>query len=65
MRVSQPSPCVCLWSQALDPLVFPSGGVFFETEEVQRAGVQPVIVHNNFIFGVQQKIRRFKERGLW
>lgn len=53
------------WSQALDPLVFPSGGVFFETEEVQRAGVQPVIVHNNFIFGVEQKIRRFKERGLW
>ena len=52
--------------QVLDPLLYPSGGVFFETDELQRAGIQqPAIVHNNFIFGVDNKIQRFKDRGLW
>ena len=49
----------------LDPLLFPSGGIYFRTNEHQRHGVTPALVHNNYVIGRNKKIARFKEHGLW
>lgn len=42
--------------------LFPSGKIYF-TESYRN--MSPIIVHNNYIVGVQKKIARFKTYGLW
>ena len=47
--------------QGLDTTKFPSGDLYFD--KGQRKGV--IIVHNNFIVGYENKVKRFKSVGLW
>jgi hypothetical protein len=49
----------------LDPLVFPTGGIFFKGREPQKRGVSPALVHNNYLIGHAAKVDRFKANGLW
>lgn len=49
----------------LPPLLFPDGKRFFEQNLTQKHGVKPVIIHNNWITGKQNKIDRFQAWGLW
>jgi len=49
----------------LDQYLFPYGKIFFETMEVQRHKVTPVVVHNNYIQGIGRKVERFKQQKLW
>lgn len=51
--------------QVLDPVLFPTGGVYFVSKEPQARGVEPVLVHNNFLIGRDLKIQRFRDFGLW
>ncbi|XP_047335623.1 UDP-D-xylose:L-fucose alpha-1,3-D-xylosyltransferase MGP4-like [Impatiens glandulifera] len=50
----------------LPQVAFPTGGVFFlnKTWAQQNKGKQ-AIIHNNYIVGFQNKIKRFQEYGLW
>lgn len=45
----------------LDQRLFPDGNVYFNHNIRDDA----LVVHNNFICGLQAKIARFKEHGLW
>lgn len=45
----------------LPSALFPNGMIFFE----QNASQTPIIVHNNYIVGNEEKIQRFQSRGLW
>jgi len=51
----------------LDPFKFVGGGVYFQSNLFLLEGQlpPPVMIHNNFIFGMDKKIGRFKEHGLW
>jgi len=40
---------------------FPNGYIYYQ-EKIRE---NPVIVHNNFMVGVDTKIQKFKEEGLW
>eukprot|EP00475_Leptophrys_vorax_P016497 TRINITY_DN2293_c0_g1_i5.p1 TRINITY_DN2293_c0_g1~~TRINITY_DN2293_c0_g1_i5.p1 ORF type:complete len:1039 (-),score=270.87 TRINITY_DN2293_c0_g1_i5:136-3252(-) len=44
---------------------FPDGRSFFEELLPQRTGVSPVVIHNNWIVGIENKIHRFKNWGMW
>jgi hypothetical protein len=52
---------VFLWKNNL----FPDGKAFFENQLPHKQGVWPVIIHNNWIVGIDKKIQRFKDWGLW
>lgn len=45
----------------LDPNMFPNGHVYYKLNNKKDA----VIVHNNHMIGIQTKINKFKEEGLW
>ena len=49
----------------LGPLQFPSGGVYYVLQEPQRQGIEPVLVHNNFLIGRDLKIQRFRDHAQW
>jgi len=53
----------------LNPVRYPSGGVFFEHHDrvygSEGMGIDPVMVHNNFLVGKGKKVERFKRHGLW
>jgi hypothetical protein len=40
---------------------FPSGNLYFDFQQRQHT----VVVHNNFMQGAHEKIKRFKSNGLW
>jgi hypothetical protein len=44
---------------------FPDGRSFFEKNIPQKQGVQPVVIHNNWIIGEENKVERFKSWGYW
>lgn len=44
---------------------FPDGRSFFEEQLPQRQGIWPVVIHNNWIKGTNNKIARFKQWNLW
>lgn len=44
---------------------FPDGKAFFEDQLPLKQGVWPVIVHNNWILGVENKKHRFEDWNLW
>lgn len=41
--------------------LFPNGHIYYKEERKQSA----VIVHNNHMIGIEEKIKRFKEEKLW
>ncbi|XP_074558428.1 UDP-D-xylose:L-fucose alpha-1,3-D-xylosyltransferase MGP4-like [Curcuma longa] len=50
----------------LPQAAFPPGGLYFQDGDwVERTRGLHAIVHNNYILGFQNKIRRFKDYGLW
>eukprot|EP00850_Spirogloea_muscicola_P019194 SM000185S04053 [mRNA] locus=s185:88561:94615:- [translate_table: standard] len=49
----------------LSTLLFPSGKDFFLEQKPQAAGVNPVVIHNNWIIGKANKVNRFHEYKLW
>eukprot|EP00271_Cylindrocystis_brebissonii_P004236 TRINITY_DN15868_c0_g1_i1.p1 TRINITY_DN15868_c0_g1~~TRINITY_DN15868_c0_g1_i1.p1 ORF type:complete len:488 (+),score=96.79 TRINITY_DN15868_c0_g1_i1:2258-3721(+) len=51
--------------RGLDMNLFPNGRDYFAKQKPQKAGIQPVAIHNNYIVGKQNKTRRFVETGLW
>ena len=51
--------------KGLDMTLFPSGRDYFDKHKPQAAGVEPVVIHNNYIVGKEKKQRRFAETGLW
>ncbi|KAF8109825.1 hypothetical protein N665_0090s0008 [Sinapis alba] len=45
---------------------FPSGGLYFKNKKwVNETKGKHVIVHNNYIVGYNQKLKRFQDFGLW
>ena len=45
---------------------FPSGGLYFKNETWRKETTgQHVIVHNNYIIGIDKKVQRFRAAGLW
>lgn len=49
----------------LDQPHFPTGALHFVANYSRTLGVQPVLVHNNYLIGHEQKIERFVEAGMW
>ena len=47
----------------LSPEGYPNGHRFFENRS--KCWELPVLVHNNWIVGLEAKVRRFKDHGLW
>ena len=45
----------------LNQKMFPNGHVYYQ----QNIKEDPIIVHNNFMVGIEEKTRRFKEEKLW
>lgn len=45
----------------LDAELFPNGYVYYQANKKENA----IIVHNNYIQGIQEKIKKFKEENLW
>ena len=48
----------------LDKWLFPDGLLFFDEQQPQHAGVVPVIIHNNWIKGADEKLKRMRTWGL-
>jgi hypothetical protein len=44
---------------------FPDGKSFFQELLPQKTGVTPVVTHNNWIVGIENKIQRFKNWSMW
>lgn len=49
----------------LDPYLFPDGKFFFDEQQSQHAGVTPVIIHNNWIKGADNKLARQRDWGMY
>ncbi len=50
----------------LEPYLFPNGGVFTrESKFKDMCRKDPVILHANYVFGLQNKIKLFKEIDMW
>jgi len=52
----------------LNPVQFPTGALFFDYHDVFYGAGQDnraVIVHNNYLIGVEKKVDRFKRHGMW
>jgi hypothetical protein len=47
----------------LDPAGYPNGHRYFQERE--KCWETPVLIHNNFIIGLDKKVARFKSHGLW
>jgi hypothetical protein len=47
--------------EILEPKYFPNGQVYY----VMNVKEDAVIVHNNWMVGVETKIKKFKDEGLW
>jgi hypothetical protein len=47
-------------------VAFPSGGLYFKNDTWRKETANKhVIVHNNYVVGLDQKIKRFRDRNLW
>ncbi|CAF3440645.1 unnamed protein product [Rotaria sp. Silwood2] len=44
----------------LDPDLFPDGRSFFNQQLPQRRGIVPVVIHGNWIIGLDAKVQRFR-----
>lgn len=49
----------------LDPILFPSGQVFFHEKLNDKLNIKPYTVHANYIVGKEKKIDILKSKGLW
>jgi hypothetical protein len=48
----------------LDPFLFPDGKSFFDERNSQYRGIWPAIIHNNWIVGTSNKIKRLHDWNL-
>jgi len=48
-----------------DPKLFPSGKYYFDQRVPQTYKILPANIHNTWILGHDNKVRRFFEHGLW
>lgn len=48
----------------LDPDLFPDGRSFFDQQRPQQRGVVPIIIHGNWIIGLNVKMERFRSWNL-
>lgn len=47
-------------------MAFPSGGLYFKNDSWRKETENKhVIVHNNYVVGFDQKIKRFRAHNLW
>ena len=49
----------------MHPRLFPNGFQFFVKQTVQREGIAPVVVQNNWMMGADNKRHRFREAQMW
>lgn len=50
----------------LPQTAFPSGGLYFTNETwVKETKGKHAIIHNNYIIGYDEKMKRFRDFGLW
>ena len=63
LYLSQPPP-PAFTRTLLDKWLFPDGLLFFDEQQPQHAGVVPVIIHNNWIKGADEKLKRMQTWGL-
>ena len=49
----------------LDSSLFPNGVAFFERGLPAQQGISPFVIHNNWVNGLDAKIFRFQQLGLW
>jgi hypothetical protein len=52
-----------LKARTLDPKAYPNGHRYFKHKD--RCWNKPILIHNNYIIGLDAKIDRFKKHGLW
>jgi len=50
-----------------DPYFYPNGARWFwgGRKKIEKLGITPILIHNNYIKGLKPKIDRFKEHGYW
>ena len=49
----------------MHPRLFPNGFQYFVKQTVQREGIAPVVVQNNWMMGADNKRHRFREAQMW
>ena len=49
----------------MHPRLFPNGFQYFHKRTVQREGIPPLVIQNNWIAGAENKRHRFREALLW
>ena len=50
----------------LPQAAFPTGGLYFENKTwVEETKGMHAIIHNNYIIGFKEKLKRFHDFGLW
>lgn len=50
----------------LSQAAFPTGGLYFQNATwVEETKGKHVIIHNNYIIGYENKMKRFHDFGLW
>ncbi|CAF5172560.1 unnamed protein product, partial [Rotaria magnacalcarata] len=48
----------------LDPYLFPDGRSFFDLHRPQSRGIVPVVIHGNWLVGLEAKIKRLRSWNL-
>lgn len=48
----------------LDPYLFPDGRSFFDLQRPQKRGIVPVVIHGNWLVGLEPKIKRLQSWNL-
>ncbi|KAI8971955.1 nucleotide-diphospho-sugar transferase-domain-containing protein [Mycotypha africana] len=64
LKVMFPRDIVASPYRLLDLLLFPNGNFYFRMNLPQRLGIQPLMVHANYLIGDSKK-NSLKEAGLW
>ena len=49
----------------MHPRLFPNGFQYFVKQTVQREGIAPIVVQNNWMMGADNKRHRFREAQMW
>ena len=49
----------------LNQLEYPNGWIYFISQLPQKYNIEPTIIHNNWIRGLESKKHRFREHHLW
>ena len=49
----------------LNPITYPNGARFFKNNKLNKKIKNPVLFHNNWIVGTENKVKRFKKYNMW